>query len=787
MKLLGYEIVKFKKNTFLLALFSVFIVINGIFIFHQTNTIKNTSAPLSDIESVFTTYYHTPEAIHAGYNAYIETKKQNEKITEETIKSNTQPQYIPYAKTFSTDPNFPDSYFYNILFSEIDKISTYPETISSILNNAEKTISEYQNMGISEKSYAIQYQRKAIDSYTQTATSVHFGLEFIHGWDVLFSYKIDNILIFIFVIAISVFSFLYENETGMSHILRVSRFGRSRTATSKIISILICIVLVVFIFAIENCLIIGVTIGFSNPNNAIQIINDFRLCPIDFTILEYFFVSILFKISTYCLFSILIVLISLLTRNTLYTYISSILLYAINLLPEWIAQNNPSSFFKKINLISASSVSPLFDDFQTINLFGNAIECYLFTIYSILIFIPIIFSIIVFIYDSNLHLNIPNIKFDISAFIKPFSHSQHFTLPLPTIAKPCSSIYLWEIQKTIGKPSVIIIISGCILLKLITADNTFAPNFSYSETIYHNYMTVLAGKLSDEKKLYIAEERDDINHILLEYTQYQEDYSNCIISYPEYEAYLTLYSEAYEKNEPLSRIEQHLYYSTEQSRLNKDSWFVYDTGWYKLFTADFDWILFLLQLILFSNVFIIEYTSKSSNGSFNYILRTTKNGRHTSFSRKLLSTATLSFIFYTLFCLIDIYYISSNFDLPLAEAPLYSLSFMSESIIDISIGQYCVIFVLAKLLANIVFSLLIVSVSCFMRNYISTLTVIVFITLIPHLFSQTGFKYFSYIDYTLVLRFTPLILGNIPSILYALTGIISTIAVTIYAKKKWLY
>ena len=99
MKLLYYELVKLKKYSFLFVLFTILLVINGIFVFHQSNTTKSASASVSDIESVFNTYYYAPEKIHTGYSAYLETKIQNDKITKETIKSNKQPQYIPYEKT----------------------------------------------------------------------------------------------------------------------------------------------------------------------------------------------------------------------------------------------------------------------------------------------------------------------------------------------------------------------------------------------------------------------------------------------------------------------------------------------------------------------------------------------------------------------------------------------------------------------------------------------------------------------------------------------------------------
>ncbi|MBO5649636.1 MAG: hypothetical protein J6S76_06945, partial [Clostridia bacterium] len=274
---------------------------------------------------------------------------------------------------------------------------------------------------------------------------------------------------------------------------------------------------------------------------------------------------------------------------------------------------------------------------------------------------------------------------------------------------------------------------------------------------------------------------------LSQYSKYKEDYAKGKITQQEYREYLILYGEAYVKNEPFKRIEQHLSYADELSAQGREAWFVYDTGWKTFLNADFDWPLYVLQLLLFSGVFIIEHASRSSNGAFHTILRTTKNGRSVTFKCKILSTAALSTVLYGIFLSIDLFYLSSGFDLPLPQAPLHSLPFMSASVPGVSIKAFCILYAAARLLANIAFSIFVVTISSLIKKLTPALTVITFITLMPHLLSRSGFHALSCVDYTAVLRFTPLLLDNLPGLIFALLFAVCTLTITICARRRWIH
>ena len=101
-------------------------------------------------------------------------------------------------------------------------------------------------------------------------------------------------------------------------------------------------------------------------------------------------------------------------------------------------------------------------------------------------------------------------------------------------------------------------------------------------------MTTLAGEMTDEKREYIADERQMINETIARREKVQQEYIDKTITYREYEEYLKKYNYAYSRNELFADIESHAAYIDRLAAEGKDAWFVYDTGWKKLFLSPFD-------------------------------------------------------------------------------------------------------------------------------------------------------------------------------------------------------
>ena len=141
----------------------------------------------------------------------------------------------------------------------------------------------------------------------------------------------------------------------------------------------------------------------------------------------------------------------------------------------------------------------------------------------------------------------------------------------------------------------------------------------------------------------------------------------------------------------------------------KNAWFVYDTGWLKLFFSSFDWALYAAIILLTIEMFSQEYESKTSSEGFEKILRTSKNGRFHTLVSKYLSSVFLSFVVFVIYHLIDLSILSYTFDLPLFTAPICSIESFSSITVNISIIEFYVLFLATKILSVIFLAVILCS------------------------------------------------------------------------------
>lgn len=185
--------------------------------------------------------------------------------------------------------------------------------------------------------------------------------------------------------------------------------------------------------------------------------------------------------------------------------------------------------------------------------------------------------------------------------------------------------------------------------------------------------------MTEEKLAYLAEERAMIDETLGKQSMMQQAYVNEEITFDEYREYLSDYNYAYSRSELLTVIEKHAsYLQQKEAEIGVKGWFIYDTGWQKMYSEDADLFLYAAILLLLTGSFAAEYVSKSSSGGFAQLLRSTKNGRHKTFYAKLISSGMIAVILALLTGLVDTAVIIIGYDLPAMNAPLVSMQMFTD-------------------------------------------------------------------------------------------------------------
>jgi hypothetical protein len=729
--------------------------------------------PRALLADFFEMYESDREYFAAEYAVLLQIQEEQNVLRREAWMRgdrNFEPEF-PNKYTDSDDYN--DLTLFNELFSRRQYVTDYPRIIQRVIRSAYVNIDEFNIIGISEDSYTYKYQLKIIELYTNAKSEVKMELEHTRGWGEFFSYDISNIFIFALLVMIGSVVFAQEKNSGFIAIIKTAKNGRSKTALAKIGATLVLTAGVTLAFTFSTMAVFGFMHGFSSMGNAIQIFNDFLFCPAVITVGQYFLINIALKFLVFSLFSCIILMISTFIHNYAINYLCGFALFGLNFLlytTNFIDADNP---LRHLNFISVAAVKPLYIRYRSLNFFDNLYGYVPFMIiaFSVLLIAASAVAVISFNKTQGGGLAIGRITILSKIWLKIKSlfltAAEKISSGLPKRRAYSLSIFIAETFKTIIAKRYILAVIALIAVKLYISSGEYVPSRSYADAVYKQYMTTLKGELTDEKREYIANERAYFNDILSRNSEMLEKYLADDIDFEEYWKYLSDYHSAYSRSEIFTVIEEHLQYIDQTAgQKNLDAWFVYDTGWMKLFHNGFDILLYGLILLLFSGIFADEYMSRSSSGSFAQILRSTKNGRQKTFAAKLISALTVTVLLTVVFHAIDAVLIWRNFDLPAIDAPLISLQSFGAINGGITIMQYIILYFSIRLLANLLFAAFVLGLSELLKKTISVMSVTAAFTLFPALFAYFGLGIFSYVDFTGLLGGTQIYL------LSARTGLI---------------
>ena len=752
-KLIGYEIYKILKSKFIVISLILLFTVNFALAVYSASETEKAQLPTETVNAFFELYNSILQEIEADYENLMSLM-------------GTSDFKMPENK-YSTDDGVTDMALYYRLFTVKDSIDSYQDKIQDVLSKA------YTNASLSEKGdYTYRYQARVINTYLHTASEVNMEMEYVYGWEAFFDYYYVNIFIYLSVLLIAIYVIIQEKDTQMVIFLNTSSNGRIKTGIAKILAIVLLNVLTIAVFVLTSWLVFAAVIGFSSPDNALQIISRFIYCPYVLTIGQYFALSTGLKIIGFTLISMTAIVIGAVLKNNIIIYLLNITILGINILMMLFDKT------KYVNIIACVFADDLFKKFRAINFFGNVVD----TVY----FVLIAYVLLIILFAAYLPL---------FGYRNRTSHKSRNNNSAKDISGSTSLLF-YELFKVFSSKRTVILIILLIGIKCIIAFNGFQAIDSYEDTVYHEYMTLLAGELTDEKEDYIINERAYIIGNINQYEEMQTLYLNNDISYEEYMEFMKKYYYSYGRNTCFYSIEKHADYirSFAEERAVQPH-FVYDTGWNLLLNSEFDFVQYLLILMLAAGIFNIEFSGTSSAKGFVQIMRTTHKGRNTTFYTKVTAALIISITVFIIFNAIDIILISYNYDLPCAGSPLVSLQSFSAVRSSISISEYLVMFYCIRLAATILLCTFIIGISALIKKAIPTITIVLAVTLIPKMLVSLGLNVFQITDYTSFMAATPLVLLSASNnflkgyglfIIYTLLALLTSVSILIKARKDFI-
>lgn len=643
---------------------------------------------------------------------------------------------------------------------QTEKINNFSTTIQEVIDQAKKNQEEFYLLGMTDEDYNLRYQKSVVEIYSDVQQNVILSLDIVEGWGSYFAYHTDSFFIFIIVLILSSIIFTQEYATGVYPIISCSKNGNKNIAISKICSVMFIITGIIVLFKLETWLIIGFYGKYSNEMIALQNIDQYLLCPYIISIKRYLIISLFVNIITFFLYAEIIILVSVFVHNYVITFILGGGILGINIFLNNFHYIDTDSPFKNLNLIVGSEVTPLFTRYHALSVMNHVVPVIIIYILLYMCLIIVTNICIVWQYtrgDQTINIKVCN-KRNINAddeYKRQIVHKKKIPISLKKSYR--YPLFFWEGVKKVNSKKILLILCVLFVIKWNLSKDTFQHTLTYSDIIYHEYMSIMSGPLDDKKQEFLIEERFRINKILDSYENTIQLYLKNEITPEEYRVYLQDYNSAKSKEEYLQIIENHKTYIEYIEKIGSEAWFIYDTGWKVLFFESFDWTLYLAILFLSVGTFTIEYKNRSSSGAFIHILHTTKYGGKRTYWSKYFVDFILSIFIFLIWNAVDILWAIHSYDLPLLQAPLMSIEAFRDIKMNITIFQYLFLFYGIRLLSTIILTIFICILSELLRKTLSVTLTVTVATLLPSIIGNFGVELFQKFDYTAYMCATPML------------------------------
>ena len=579
-------------------------------------------------------------------------------------------------------------------------IDTYDENIAYVIRVAQRNLLDYRAT-LGDDSYLLQYQQDVIHRYSELQASGVAPVKVI-GWNQYFDYTADDLLLLLMAAILGVLMGMVEWDHGTHAQLRMTPRGKKACFAKIYILTISSFLLTLFMMMIGLAGIL-LRFGLSSPNVPLCSVMRFAYCPYDLSITAYLCISFLVKAVNALVIALFSAWISSLLKSYLVGIFSSLTVLAVS---YGISTALNSSSLIYLNPYAAGLTDPIFERYRAVNLLGNSVSFYLFAGIFLAALCVSLFVLFPFGFlrgaEGGIFTTIEK------TLIASLLH----------LAKKCSSVFphrkakrhslfFTETKKVFFKSHLIFLCVIMLLIKSAFAVSS-APISSAAEEYYRNLCYEMSGELTEQKRQTISEELSNCERVISDMDHMRAALQNGMITGAQYSDYLEKYD--------LASIKQYAYQqlSKQCNRIDaarsrgQEAYIIYDSGWRTLFERDADILLFIFLLLFFGGIYDHEYKF-----GFDRIACTTKRGMRALHQSKLTLSLMVSCIAFTLFFLIDLFFLSSAFPLTHGSAPV---SCVTESWIALPLWSALLIQYLVGTLLASLFSALICLLSRFLKR-----------------------------------------------------------------------
>ncbi len=362
------------------------------------------------------------------YNAYYggsSVKTQNEKVAYSRLYSEEYSGHITDEK-ISKLMDYINSHYSEAVQSTYDKTEDFNKYLSGtwfgdyhayyfklylpykyayeyrgyadrIAAKAVENVSFYRQYG---NAYEADRNYKIAKLYSNRKITEFYDIE---GAKVYLNYDFSSLIILIILVYALTPVFVGERLSGMQPIISVSRFGTGRAAAAKLVSSEVFAAGVTTWFTLLNIVQHGIIYSCDGLSLPLYALEQFKTTPLTLSIWQYILMDFALRLLSVTFFTALILLISVLCENWISAFsaeigVIGVLIVIYDFLPQ----------FNFINPVSLLTSREMFSEYNTINIFNNAVSEYTISISAAVIMTAaaFVFAILVYLARSEVRRSI---------------------------------------------------------------------------------------------------------------------------------------------------------------------------------------------------------------------------------------------------------------------------------------------------------------------------------------------------------------------------------------------
>ena len=717
LRLIKFEIRKIFGVKLILALLVLVVLSNAIILFNSFDeSLINRNKEMNSFVQI---YSKNTEEIEKHISNYME--KYREVVYQRRL---TGDRTIPLPENVYSNNDY--ELFINFSKNIKNYKSTYTEKIGESIKIAKARIAEYEYLGYSNNSFEMIYQRGIIDSY-ERLLELEFPINSITGFDLALSYNGFAVVYIFSLIVGGMILIIPERVNGMIGVLKIAKKGRLHSIVAKLITAFLFCIIICLIINASSLIIIGLKTGFNGANNPIQMIEEYRLCPFEITVIQGMLMSVCISILSGYVFMLVIIAIASIFKRYVFSFLISFIFASLNYVAANYPYLNNYNIFKNLNFFWSITGFEIIKCWRGISLFGSGIS--LFDSITIVYLLLMIVLLAIIISNWCFGKDMVNRKEYHLIRIFKTKYTSFFASIKKAKRLKVKSIIYFETKKVLT-PFSFFVLALLLFLNVYLSYVSFNYSSSYQDNLYHQYMEQFGGKWTEEKADEIEIMVEKYSEIVSQKTSVETDYYSGKINVSELANYYNLYYDAEKRLDVVTELNNLSERLRELKKNGNDVFFVDKQGWEMLKNTNYSYLYFFAVILILSDIYSKEYRT-----GFEKYQKTMKQFGKVNVAK--LSISILIPIVIVAFC--EIYqfvYVAMRYGLNYFNASSISLPFFENgnlSILSTYLLNYLKIIVILAL-----FGLVVALISRITRRLMATIIIASAIVFVPILMSYFG-------------------------------------------------